>query len=192
MRALFFILCVSATLRCNCSAQDLFDPGFVGELTPAAVGGGSETAFVASFTPGTPRANFSADLGFKITVGAADVVVTKLGRWVIAGNSQSHTLKIWNSSCTTVASVSVNTSGASSGAFLYGTLASPYTLSAGGVYYISSSEVSGQDEWFNNDANATYSAVATINGSFYESAGCNVNFDPDHMYVGLDFKYSSP
>jgi hypothetical protein len=51
--------------------------------------------FVTSVTPGTIlRNDIGGAVGVQITVGAQPITVTALGRYVVAGNSQKHTMTI--------------------------------------------------------------------------------------------------
>ena len=85
--------------------------------------------FVTSFTPSNLRRDFSGWVGSRLTVGAADLQVSSLGRWVVAGNTGTHVVKVVDAATgTDLASVTVNTAGASAGSFRYASLASPVTL----------------------------------------------------------------
>ena len=42
----------------------------------------------------TIRNNFAGWLGMKLTTGTAPVTIRELGRWVIAGNTAAHTVKL--------------------------------------------------------------------------------------------------
>ncbi len=154
--------------------------------------GAAEVAFVTSYTTTSLRNNFPNYVGGCFTVGASSVTVTKLGRWVVSGNSGTHTLKLTTaSSATAIVSTSVNTSGAGAGAFLYGSV-TPTVLSASTQYCVLSLEVDGGDQWYDTTAtnHVDTTAVATLNAAVYESGGLNlVNVGTRTMYVGVDFKY---
>ena len=49
---------------------------------------------ITAQTPGAPRNNFDGSLGFRFTVGGAAITVTALGRWVVAGNAQTHVIRM--------------------------------------------------------------------------------------------------
>src|SRR6267143_4127727 len=50
--------------------------------------------FVTSVTGDNVRNSYAGWVGMKITVGNNDLVVSQLGRWVRADNTNSHTIKI--------------------------------------------------------------------------------------------------
>jgi hypothetical protein len=82
---------------------------------------------------GTPRNNFIGWVGFAFTTGAKALSVGQLGRWVVAGNTGAHALKLVDAATgldVSGASATVNTSGAAAGQYLYATLANPVTLLA--------------------------------------------------------------
>ncbi len=154
------------------------------------------TAFVTGQTlSATTRNNYTGQLGMKFTVGANPLVIAELGRWVVSGNSGSHTLKLVDAATNLDVpggSVVVNTAGAPVG-FKYGTLSSPVTLAAGASYYLVSSETSGGDLWYDNGSilTTTGTAVATITGHAY-GYGTNsyIGFNsPNASYGPLDFRY---
>ena len=120
---------------------------------------------------GSLRQDFTGSVGFAVTIGGSNITVTQLGRWVVSGNSQSHTLYILDNSCSIVASVAVNTSGASAGAFLYGTLSSPITLSADAIYYVTSAKTNGADQRHSYDT----TSAAVITSGAYDDSGCHVS-----------------
>src|SRR5436309_6962322 len=64
---------------------------------------------------GSLRNNFTGWVGFEFTVGANPLTVSQLGRWDVAGNAATHTLKLADAATgadLSGGSVSVNTSGA--------------------------------------------------------------------------------
>ena len=104
-----------------------------GTRVQAAAG---DTAYVTGQTLTTLRNDYTGWIGMKITVGAANVTLTELGRWVVSGNSQPHTVKVVVASSgadLAGASVSIATAGAPAG-FKYATLGSPVSLSANTAY----------------------------------------------------------
>lgn len=79
--------------------------------------------------------------------------VARLGRWVVRGNSQTHTVKISQvvgSSLQDVTngSVTIDTSTATPDQFAWVSLTNPVTLTAGGLYCVLSSETNGDDQWY--------------------------------------------
>ena len=178
----------------------LINPGSV--VAASGGGGGSgDTSFITGQTVGTLRADFTASVGMQVTIAGTDVVVTQLGRWVISGNSQTHILRIYSDpfgTPTLLGSVTVNTSGATAGAYLYGTLSSPVTLTASTAYVIVSDETNGGDQWSGSDASVTHTAVATVDQAVYRggATGGSGTFgaggSTNNAFGPIAFKYSSP
>lgn len=125
-------------------------------------------------------------LGFYFTVGDEDLVISHLGRWVIAGNSQTHELTLWNVDVQ-MAAVTVNTSGAATGAFLYGALATPIVLSANTSYFLRSEENAGGDTLYGGidlPVIATTDVLEVIGAADSEVIG-----DPGSTYGPLSMRY---
>jgi len=96
------------------------------------------------------RSNITGEVGCRFhNQTGEDVVITHLGRWVRVGNSQTHTLTIYGAALTSLGSVSVNCSGATTGDFVWGALSSPVTIPKATSAIITSSETSGGDSWHN-------------------------------------------
>ena len=154
--------------------------------------------FVTSQTlSGSPlRNNFSGWLGFKFTTGATPVVVRELGRWVISGNTGTHTVRIIDAATNLAvsgASVEVNTAGAPVG-FSYTPLALPVTLEANHAYYLVSQEMSGGDQWYDgNNALVHASSVASVNQSVSSSNGTSYTtaFGAGNSFIPVTFRYSA-
>ena len=128
--------------------------------------------------------------GVNFTVGSTPMTVNRIGRWVLSGNSTTHQLQIFNAATNvqvTGASVTVATSGAPIGEFVWGTLATPVTLSANTTYYVESSEVSGSDTY--SDVNGTIlnpGAGAKLNAgeaSTHTAGTVNNSYVPVNMLV---------
>ncbi len=153
----------------------------------------SGTNFVVSKSLGTLRNNFTGFVGMKITVGSSPLVLSALGRFVVAGNSGSHTVKIADSTGADVAgaSVTIATAGKAAGSFAYGALAAPVTLNAGGVYYIVSAETSGGDQWYDSNTFLTTTAAAQVmSGVWGAPSPYVVAGTAGYTYVPLDFQYT--
>jgi YD repeat-containing protein len=113
------------------------------------------------------RSNSHAWVGAKFTVGPVPLVVTELGRWMLAGNSQTHTLRIARADGVDIASTTVNMSGGTVGQFKYAALASPATLSAYTTYYLVSEEFINGDGWYSFDNVLNTTSAATIDNMAY-------------------------
>jgi hypothetical protein len=122
------------------------------------------TPIVTGQSLGSTRNNSSLCLGFEFTAPSSNPpTVTALGRWVVSGNSGSHTLylgKYVGTTWTTVATVSVNTSGATAATYLYGSV-TPVTLLTSTNYGLFSCELNTGDSFY--DAVGT---TVTINSAF--------------------------
>lgn len=142
---------------------------------------------------GTLRNNYSDYLGMKLTIGSSNITVKELGRYFILGNSGTHTLKITRASDDAdLGSVSINMSSGTTDSlgFKYATLSTPVTLLANSVYYISSLEINGGDQW-NNDVGTTLTTTnaATINVSVWHGGSVWNTANSGTTYIPLNFKY---
>jgi hypothetical protein len=108
------------------------------------------TPLVTGVTVGSLRNNWSGWVGFQFVVGDTPLMVTELGRWVVSGNSASHTVKLFYADGTAVpnGSVNVSTAGQPAGQFAYAALGTPVILAAGTTYALMSQESSGGDSWY--------------------------------------------
>ena len=130
----------------------------VGTQVKLSAGGGgpSGTPFISAQSLGTLRNNFTGCVGFTFTAAVSPVTVTALGRWVVSGNSGTHVVYLVRTSDDSiVASASVNTSGATPGAYKYASI-TPTALPAGSTGYIlCSAETNAGDQWYDNDTTIT-------------------------------------
>lgn len=162
--------------------------------TNAATGTlGAPITFVTSQTFGSPiRNDFGNSQGFQFTVGNSPITVTDLGRWVLSGNNQAHTLTIFAvNGHAVMATVSLPTSGAAVGAYAYATLPSPATLSANTSYYLITTEVANLDTWYNNvGGSQTTTNAASFDGPVWTpDNGATYNLQTGGSYGPLNFKY---
>ena len=145
------------------------------------------SAFITATTVGTLRNNFTGTAAFQITVGASNLSVGQLGRWVVSGNSGMHTLTIYDvAAASVIATVVINTSGATPGQYLYGSI-TPITLVAGHTYSIESSETNGGDQWYDLDTSVTVdSSMGTlINPVFSHTSTVGA---ANHSYIPPNFQ----
>jgi hypothetical protein len=130
--------------------------------------------------------------GMEFTTGSSPVTVGYLGRWIRAGSTQSHTVKIVDAATggdVTGASVVVPSAGTSD-AFAYRRLATPVTLAANKAYYLVSQEFSGGDYWYGSGTVLNMTGVATINSAVYNDAGPYVLTNTGaHSFGPVGFKY---
>ena len=126
--------------------------------------------YITSVTPGTLRNNYSGWVGMNIVVGPAPLTLTSLGRFVVAGNTGTHTVKITDGTTgidIPGASVSVITAGATAGTFAYGALQTPIILAAGASYNLLTQETSGGDQFYDSDTVAQSQDAAVLVGPEY-------------------------
>ena len=160
-------------------------------------GGGSAitTPFVTAVTLATnavPRNDFSGWVGFRFQVGNTETIATHLGRWVLSGNTGTHTIKLVQSDGVDVGggSVTVTASG-TAGQYVYAPLSTKVALAANAAYYLVSQEAQGGDRWYNSsDCLLTLSGVATLPGpvwtyngppTYYWAASSNASYVPVGM-----------
>ncbi len=130
---------------------------------------GPSTPFVTGQTLGTSRNNFTGWVGYRFTVGSSPITVNQLGRWVVSGNTGTHSVKLVLASTgvdVPNGSVTITTSGAATGSFKYAPI-TPTTLTANTIYYLMSHETNGGDSWYSNNTVVTTTGVSTINNSTY-------------------------
>jgi hypothetical protein len=147
------------------------------------------TTLVQSVSLTAPkRNNWSGYNGMQFTTGSTGITVSQLGRWVIAGNIQSHQLELVDASTGSVlAATTLNTAGLPAG-FAYAPLPSPVTLSANHSYYLVSLETVGGDYWYDNSQITTpTSLVRSIDhGIFSYSGAWYPGGLADNAYVPTD------
>ena len=130
------------------------------------VGSSAVVDFVTAVSPSsTLRNDYTGWAGLRFTVGPAPVTITELGRWVLSGNSQDHTVKVVDMNGMDVPGVAVNvpTAGRPAGQFSYATLAAQVLLEANTSYYLVSQETSGGDQFLAYNNVLTTSMGATNN-----------------------------
>ena len=128
-----------------------------------------DTAFVTGQTIGTLRSDFTGCVGMQIGALTGAITVDGIGRWIVAGNTATHTLVLADVSSTTLASCSLNTSGLSAAAFHYCLLATPVVLATSTTYLVYSQETSGGDQWYNDDTTVTATAGSVNTGAYASS-----------------------
>lgn len=180
MRKLLFILLMFGT------AQAQLPPIGVSYVAPPS----GSTAFITSSPVTSLRSDFTGCVGFRFTVGASNITITDLARWVVSGNSGTHTVKIVDASGTVLASVSINTSGQPVG-FCYGSI-TPLVLTAGVTYTILSSETASADQWYEVGSVTPIGSDATVIGGSYQlscSGAPALVYAGTESYVTVNFKY---
>ena len=171
-------------------------PTFFGQNQPVLGGpiiGGPGTPFILTVIPSaTIRSDFNGCLGFKFnTPVGVTPTITHLGRWKLSGNSQIHSVKLYNA-LGVLRSVNVDLSTGSVGAFVYEAI-TQITLAAGTAHWVLSEEVSGGDTWYDGDTTLTVDTSAGTSDGAATQPGCsgtiNGFFAGAHSYVPTDFKF---
>jgi hypothetical protein len=184
MRTILFLIC-----SLSCFAQGFAVSPY--RFAAAGGGGGGGTAAVTSYTPGTARNNSTAAFGINF-IADSNMTVTELGRWVISGNSQTHTVTIRNNAGASLGSVSIDAS-SGAGAFKYAVLSSPVSLTAGNRYWILSDETNGGDQWYNGDSAVSFTAdFSSIFSAYFVSVGDFGSEVSGKNHGPVSFKYTIP
>ena len=139
----------------------------------------SGTALVTNMTLGTLRNNYSGWVGFALKVGPAPLLVTGLGRIAVAGNTQSHTVKLVDAATgmnVPNGVASVTPWNATPGTMAYAALPATVTLNANQTYYVMSQETFGGDQWYDYNSTVQTAAVATVTSAVY-GAVCSLHAD---------------
>ena len=162
----------------------LVNPPAVTQSAPPA-----SIIMVTGQTLGTSYNQFTGSLGFQF-VPTSNITITDLGRWVISGNSLTHVVGIYNSSCVLLGSVTVNCSGATPSQYLYGHLTSGVSLVAGQTYSIQTTELSGGDVFYLDSTTITTTGdVGTLSSIF---SPCTVHAAGAFSYGPVNAQYTKP
>ena len=165
----------------------------------------SDLRWVTGQTLGTLRSNVSGCLGVKFTVGASDLTVTQLGRWVSIddpANTQTHTVTLYDNSGVPVTNGSgtVATTGTAADGFVYAALSPNVTLTAGATYELVAAEASGGDNFYNDNTTVTVTSAAapsTTSSVYHSGTACSgtvtftANSASPATYGPVDFKYQT-
>lgn len=189
----------SVALSANANVAIIAGGGDSGNVGAAWVFQGSppgiaSQAYLTSQTLGTLRNNFAGFVGLAFTVGSNPVQIKSLGRIDVAGNSQSHQLKLVLASTgadVPGASTSVNMSGGTPGQYAYAPLPNPILLQANTEYYLLSQEFTNGDQWYDFGP-VTTTIIAAMNGPAYFDGAHYVVVTtlPNYAYVPVNFLYA--
>ena len=169
-------------------------------VTPTSPSTSGEQAFVSNYVAGTLVSGGypSGWVGMRLQVGSSPITVTQLGRYKLANNALSHTLKIVNGATgadVPNATAQVNLAGQATGTFVYASLQSPVTLSANSVYLVVSSEsVNNQQGDFFHEYNGTLTtttAAAVSNAVYWNGSGWSGIGSTNKSLGPVSFKYTS-
>ena len=139
------------------------------------------------------RNDFSGFAGMQLTVGARPLNVYSLGRVCVAGNAQTHTVKLVDASTKldiAGGSAQVNMAGCTPGTFTYADLASPIMLSPGASYYLASQEFLNGDMWYEHGAISTTTDVSVSNSEYLLGGTWTSIGGPNTSYVPPDMRYA--
>jgi len=138
------------------------------------------------------RNDYAGWVGGRFTVGASGININALGRMIIAGNSQTHTLKITTTGGSVVATAALNTSGLTVGQYGTVALASPVALAASTTYIIQSEEFLSGDLWREFATITTDAKASSINAAYGSGSYANLtNGAANNTYVLVNM-YISP
>ena len=171
--------------------------------TPETITG---KGFVKTFNLGSKFNQHGGWVGMRIKVGNSPIYLTALGRMVLAGNTESHKIKIVESKNPEVqrednealGQVVVATKEKPENQFVYSALATPVKLEANKTYYLVSEETYGGDFyyssiWDNKKTTLTTENVASVLGGVYWWTGTKLWTYQALANEGdgpLDFKYT--
>lgn len=127
----------------------------------------ASTAASIPFITGDPsgratRTDFTGNLGCWFSVDVASIVVTDLGAWVMAGNTQTHTIILLDDTGNPISNADVNFAGKPDGDSFVSIV--PVTLLTGS-YRLGMSVFAGGDPWFQEQVLTT-----TTDGTLITSA----------------------
>jgi len=134
-------------------------------------------------------------VGMALQAGAAPLTVTSLGRFYVAGNSGTHTLKLVDGvtgSDIPNASVSVTMAAPAFSQFVYADLPTPLTLNPGGIYYLVTQETYGGDSLYDWTATVQTTGAAAVLGPVSYRRNWSAGTAPNQTYGPVDLKYLSP
>lgn len=149
--------------------------------------------FVTGYQPNYLRRDFTGWVGMRVTTRDYPVVVTRLARICIAGNSQPHVLKMVDAD--TLADVpgttiTVSLVGCTSEQFVWVDLPAPVTLAPRKAYYFVSQETAGGDQWRDVSTIVQHTDVASVKGAFMGGGyGWVLIGGEDHSYGPINFCY---
>ena len=154
------------------------------------------TGFVTGFNlNGRPlRSDFTGLVGMKFTVGSSALNISAIGRVCVAGNSQTHAVKLVLASTAVDVpggTASVNMTGCTGGQFVYTSLASPITLPAGSSYYLASQETVGGDQWYDFGTVSTTGDGSVTSSIYFDGASWIPVNGPNSSYVPPNFLYTT-
>ena len=147
--------------------------------------------FLRSFTPGSPRNDLTAEIGFKFRSHQSRMEITKLGRYVLPGHvGAPHTLRLWDAAAVEIASVTIDTTGAPEGQYLYADMPTPFEPEVGIEFWLTSSENTGSgDPWYSYDTTVVPQAGEVISAAYKDAGGMVGTGGANNSYGPVNFDY---
>ena len=147
--------------------------------------------------PGTQVVNWvTGEYGAKFNnTSGESVTITQVGRWCRPGNSQKHTIRVYNTAGTLLGEATVNLAGAAANQFIYGTLATPVVVPAKGSVFILSTETAVGDSLFGPSGGGTvnYEDIGWIEVATKQGAGApTAPAFYSRTFGPVSFKFSTP
>jgi hypothetical protein len=139
------------------------------------------------------RNNYSGWVGSGLKVGSTPLLVSGLGRIAVAGNTQSHTVKLVDATTgmdVPSATVSVTPSIATPGTMAYAALPAPVTLNASQTYYVVTQETFGGDQWYDYNTTLQTTPDASTTSAVYGGPAWIPIGASGHSYGPVDVKYT--
>lgn len=134
----------------------------------------ASTEFVTGHTPGT-LATAAGIYGMVVKVGAASLKVRELGRLAVAGNTQTHIVKVVDEATGADFGnpLAVSMTGVPEGEFKYAAVPdqTPIVLQANSTYYVVSQESNPGDQFLNHTTAVTTTSAATVTGAVRNTTG---------------------
>ena len=161
---------------------------------PVTVASSQESPFVTAISAGNLAGTLPTWAGMEIQVGASPVTVTALGRIYVAGNNQTHALKLVDAATgidLPNAAVNVTMVQSPFSSFVYGELPAPVTLNAGQIYYVLSQEQPGGDVLYDSTTRVQTTGVASVVGPVSYRRGWSAAPSPNQTYGPVDFLYQT-
>lgn len=142
------------------------------------------------------QADYSGFAGMAIDIGSKSLTVKTLERWCIAGSTGDHRLQIIDADTGVQilgSTVLVSLAGRQDG-FVSAKLTSVITLTAGKRFYVVSEEVTGGDQFFDNDTVLTTRSDATVVSPVYFDSTTQqwVFMGQGSSYGPVNFSYDAP
>jgi hypothetical protein len=139
--------------------------------------------------------SFDGTIGWTATT-TANISITQIGRWIVSGDNQMHTLYVYAGPRATPAllgSVVINAGGAAPGQYLYATLAMPISVPSGTIIAVMSSEVSGGDQWYDKESYIWTGDFSGTLCAYSAGDGFSINTGPAlQAYIPVNIKYTVP